>query len=643
MKLKKLEIKYFKKIEDKTFNFAEGKNVIIGHNECGKTSTFDAISWLMFGKDSVGSSKFRVKTHDLEGIDIPDVDTTVSATFILDDGKELFLKRGIIQKRKNYVNEFWIGEDKVTSTEFNTTIATLIGDKDLFRILSDAAYFCSPLFKWEDRRKFLLGLVGGDNTKKILLSQKKYELIGEGLRENDTERLLKRYKDRKAELEGALTRLPIEIDVKYASLEELELGDMSEDELITAVYGLETDIALEIADKAYARSENHKSNLAYHKLQNRLTDIDRAMSAITQRATKQANIDMQNQFKVVRDLQFERDNLTRSKLHDQSELSQAYSELEGYKETLADCINIISNAKQTKFTLNSEDTTCPTCNQSLPNQRDVVAKLSKNFFLERDKLISKTQESVDMIQKYIERSVKAIKGYVSNTTSYGVKISTNSEELAKANELSMALQDFRVDPTELDDNQPLIAERDTLNAKNLEIVQFDGSEYDLKIQELELELTACKDSQKVYEVHDNMGKAIDVLESVLEGLNDEDARLDMNTDLCKEYIKRSASMLSNKVNKLFTDVKFEMFEMQKNGIPKPACNAISKGDTWGNWSQSQKARVGIHVIEVIGKLKGLQVPVWIEDAGIIFGIETDLQTIELDATDLNTTPLQMKG
>ena len=40
---------------------------IFGDNATGKTTIFDAFTWLLFGKDSLGSSDFGIKTKDRFG------------------------------------------------------------------------------------------------------------------------------------------------------------------------------------------------------------------------------------------------------------------------------------------------------------------------------------------------------------------------------------------------------------------------------------------------------------------------------------------------------------------------------------------------------------------------------------------------
>ena len=74
-----IEIKNFKGIEE--FNLTDIQEVTNLHGENGsfKTSLFDAFSWLLFGKNSIGETKFGIKRNDTEGNPIEGLKIEVSA------------------------------------------------------------------------------------------------------------------------------------------------------------------------------------------------------------------------------------------------------------------------------------------------------------------------------------------------------------------------------------------------------------------------------------------------------------------------------------------------------------------------------------------------------------------------------------
>ena len=67
IKINRLLLQNFKGIKWHEF-YVDGANLkIYGDNATGKTTVFDAFTWLLFGKDSLGRSDFGIKTQDENG------------------------------------------------------------------------------------------------------------------------------------------------------------------------------------------------------------------------------------------------------------------------------------------------------------------------------------------------------------------------------------------------------------------------------------------------------------------------------------------------------------------------------------------------------------------------------------------------
>ena len=59
--IKRMTMKNFKCFQEKTLFFPSDKITIIGDNETGKTSIYDAFCWCLFGKNSLGEKTFNYK------------------------------------------------------------------------------------------------------------------------------------------------------------------------------------------------------------------------------------------------------------------------------------------------------------------------------------------------------------------------------------------------------------------------------------------------------------------------------------------------------------------------------------------------------------------------------------------------------
>ena len=96
VKLLSMHIQNFKGCKDRTIEFGE-KTRISGANATGKTTIFDAFTWLLFGKDSLGSSDFDIRPLDANGKMIDNIEISVESKISV-DGNEYELKK--VQKQK---------------------------------------------------------------------------------------------------------------------------------------------------------------------------------------------------------------------------------------------------------------------------------------------------------------------------------------------------------------------------------------------------------------------------------------------------------------------------------------------------------------------------------------------------------------
>ena len=61
IKISKIEIENFKGIRRLTLDLNGRSASLYGDNATGKTTVYDALTWLLFGKDSHDNTKFSIK------------------------------------------------------------------------------------------------------------------------------------------------------------------------------------------------------------------------------------------------------------------------------------------------------------------------------------------------------------------------------------------------------------------------------------------------------------------------------------------------------------------------------------------------------------------------------------------------------
>ena len=91
IKLKKLKLKNFKGIKEKEIEFTEHTN-ISGDNATGKSTIFDAYSWLLWGKDSLNRKDYEIKPYDEENNITHNLESSVEGVFDIDNKEVIFTR-----------------------------------------------------------------------------------------------------------------------------------------------------------------------------------------------------------------------------------------------------------------------------------------------------------------------------------------------------------------------------------------------------------------------------------------------------------------------------------------------------------------------------------------------------------------------
>ena len=95
LRLKRLHLENFKCHKALTIDFGGRSTSIYGDNATGKTSIYDGLTWLLFGKDSLGNGEKSLEIKPLRpdgSVEDHEAVTEVEAVFLA-DGEEVRLKR----------------------------------------------------------------------------------------------------------------------------------------------------------------------------------------------------------------------------------------------------------------------------------------------------------------------------------------------------------------------------------------------------------------------------------------------------------------------------------------------------------------------------------------------------------------------
>lgn len=187
IKIKSITLRNFKGLRDVSFDF-DGRNAtIIGDNGTGKTTIFDALTWVLFGKDSHNSTDIDIKTIDATGEPMHRAEHFVEVALDVDGSTQTLRRtyREIWSKPRGSSDLRFVGHESAfavngvevgTKAAYDKIISEWIND-DVFRMLTDPMYFNTRV-DWKGRRAALLALVG-DNIDRTEIQARFADLLAE--------------------------------------------------------------------------------------------------------------------------------------------------------------------------------------------------------------------------------------------------------------------------------------------------------------------------------------------------------------------------------------------------------------------------------------------------------------------------------
>ena len=587
IKIKTLKLENFKGIKDLTIDFKDTTN-IYGDNAVGKTTIFDAYSWLLWDKDSLNRKDFAIKPYDKNGEEVHNLESVVEGDFSFDDTdlnlkkiyKEVWTKkRGSTQAEfTGHTTDYYINAVPVKKKEYNERIKSVLSE-DNFNLLSNPLYFNQFLVKTE-RREILLSLIEDVKPEDIIAKNEDLEDLD--LKTYTVDELKKIAKDSARKINKDIESIPARID----ELDKSKIHDIDFDAL--EFRKRSTLPAIKEIDEKLADASKMAEGMT--EISDKIADLQKEKSDLAENyQNKCFEVNLLNK------------NVLLEKEHDKLTLEEAKKNIEKLKD-------LVEKAREEWQEVHKEqyqgDFKCPTCGQDLlPDQ---IEKTMANFNKKKsEKLVSIEEKAKDLKIK-IEECEKLIAIYeVKEYKEEDLPIEPiRLQEIDKElDEAKAKLSDFS-----LDNKKDLLEKKDSLNADLEEInkklsLQGQNEKIDERIKELEKQE---KELAKAYE---------------------EQQRI---IYLCEEYTKTYVDLVSDKINDSFDMVKFKLFENQINGGITETCEATFKGVPYSDLNNAAKINAGLDVINSLSDKFDLKVPIFIDNAESVNElIKTDTQLVRL--------------
>ena len=674
IKLLKMHIQNFKGCKDREISFGE-KTAIGGVNASGKTTVFDAFTWLLFGKDSLGKSSFDIRPRDKAGNMINNVEISVEATICFGEDEYVLKKvqkqiwrkkRGTnITEFQGNVNEFEINGYPKSEKEFKEFVHAEI-DENIFNLITNSNAFNA--LPWKEQREVLMKFVG--NFSNVEIAQQfgeRFQKLVPELKIASTDDIFKKYTKAKNTLNKDMVEIPARIDEISKQLVTADVGALEaeraakevalkkvEDEITGGADKLETinELRKQVMDKKIALSEIQNTaneQLAKERMDSRVKfdEVQKVFFAV------------QDQMK-----QLERERTEYIYERDRSEREKDRLLEEWKKVKKCEFAEYVAPAPYVEpEPLKESDLICPTCGQDLPEEvkqkriADYEAKcrrerdayeagceaLKKKYEKDKEDFQTKKDQDLKRITEAGQKAADAVRAnqkLIDERTN--VLESLRSKFDASKAEYDSMKQAFDTIPAVADvsENPAYVKTKEEIVAieKQIEELSKESSgkaELEAKKAVLKDEITEIEAKIKAAD-NTKVNGRIAELEEEQKAVGQKIAEQEQMIDLTEDFIRVKMDQISNAINDKFQIVSFRLFEDQINGGLKETCECTVNGVPFSSLNNGHRIIAGLDIIRSLSELYGVSAPVFIDNSEAVNTEnfpEMDAQMIHLVVTD----------
>lgn len=674
IKLLKMHIQNFKGCKDREISFGE-KTAIGGVNASGKTTVFDAFTWLLFGKDSLGKSSFDIRPRDKAGNMINNVEISVETTICFGEDEYVLKKvqkqiwrkkRGTnITEFQGNVNEFEINGYPKSEKEFKEFVHAEI-DENIFNLITNPNAFNA--LPWKEQREVLMKFVG--NFSNVEIAQQfgeRFQKLVPELKIASTDDILKKYTKAKNTLNKNMVEIPARIDEISKQLVTADVGALEaeraakevalkkvEDEITGSAYKLETinDLRKQVMDKKITLSEIQNTaneQLAKERMDSRVKfdEVQKVFFAV------------QDQMK---QLERERTEYINEKERCEREKNRLLEEWrKGKKSEFAEYVAPAPYVEPEP--LKESDLICPTCGQALPEEvkqkrmadyeekcrrekalyeaqcdayKKKYEKNKEDFQTKKDQDLKRITEAGQKAADAVRANQKLIDERTNVLESLRSKFDASKAEydsMKQAFDTIPAVADVSENPAYVKTKEEIVAiekQIEELSKESSGKAELEAKKAVLKdeITEIEAKIKAA-DNTKV-------NGRIAELEEEQKAVGQKIAEQEQMIDLTEDFIRVKMDQISNAINDKFQIVSFRLFEDQIKGGLKETCECTVNGVPFSSLNNGHRVITGLDIIRSLSELYGVSAPVFIDNSEAVNTEnfpEMDAQMIHLVVTD----------
>ena len=618
IKIKRLYLENFKCHKSLTLTFEGGNASIYGDNASGKTSIYDALTWLLFGKDSQGNGEknIEIKPLDASG-EVRDHLAVTAVEAVLDvNGESLTLRRTYKEvwstKRGSSeatydgnTSEYYIDGVPCKKNAFQDRVNELVSE-DTFRMLTSVSRFASDI-SWQERRAVLFQVAGVMDDRQILATSETFQPLVESMGKLSLEDYKKKLLAEKKKFVGTKTEIPARISECQKTIEDVQGLDFAGaraqvDALQATLNGISEQIISIEHDNA---AEQKRLEIGHAQLELSQLENENKSYRSSQLA---GSVNVQGlKVRII-------------SLGSQLELKKRSMENENAYITKFDAD--ITASRNEWISVNGETFTvgkCRTCGQDLPAEQVKVAK--DRFEADKKKRLDKILQDANRCKEY---KAQAEDRFNKATA----EIAQIEAEIAELQAQIEAAEAAKVEPKDMDDyadRKNAIQSRMHSLTEELHDMMMRSADVLEKLRDEKAELQAAigvqmatvnKESlldysrERVKALREDAKNAAECLEAIERMLY-----------LMDEYSRYKTRFVEDSVNGLFRIARFRLFREQANGGIEDRCDVVHEGVPYISVNNGMKINLGIDIINTLSMAYGVKVPLFVDNAESVTKLE----------------------
>lgn len=618
IKIKRMVLENFKCHKSLRLDYEGGNASIYGDNASGKTSIYDALTWLLFGKDSQGNGEknIEIKPLDASGKVKDHLAETAVEAVLLVNGEEVTLrrtykevwttKRGSAQATYDgNTSEYYVSGVPCKKNAFQEKVNELV-DEDTFRMLTSVSHFANGI-SWQDRRAVLFRVAGVMDDAHILATNDMFAPLVESMGRLGLDDYKKKLLSEKKGFVGAKTEIPARIsecEKTIADIEGLDFaGAKAEVEALNArkdgisaqIVAIEHDSA---ADQKQMEIQEAKLELSALENENRAYRTSQSSGLLT-----------------IQNLKMDLGDLRKRLDRKQHELASEKAYITNLEEKVAEFRNRWLSVNNEVFSGGS----CPTCGQALPTAQLQTAR--DQFEANKQKRLDDILQAANSYKDSKAQAEARLDKHQEEIQQIEADIQKKEQDIAAAEASAVAIVDM---DGYADKKQSIQVRIDKLNEDLYEMMQssadvvsklrMEMSEVTAKISEhmaiISKESLLDYSKQRVDQLRQEARNAAECLESIEKMLF-----------LVDEYSRYKTRFVEDSINGLFRIARFRLFREQANGGIEDRCDVVYEGVPYISVNNGMKINLGIDIINTLSTAYGVRVPLFVDNAESVTKLE----------------------